>query len=117
MNNSKINYASRLMQPSFRAMPNTNGWQDRHRQALITPQGSEEPLVRMLHGWARYADQHRFRYESGIGDDGVLGPQWATIGAALRSLLNGECGRLDCGTLDGFLNATLTDEGFNPESL
>lgn len=51
----------------------------------------------------------------GIGEDYVLGPEWATIGRALLALLNGETGRLDCGTLDGIIRDTLRAEGTEDE--
>ena len=103
----------------FAPMPkgNMGGWQERHFTAVRVPKGPEVPIVTLINGWAEYANVHRARFESGIGEDYVLGPQWAAIGAALRALLNGELGRLDGGTLDGFLNATLTAEGFDPEQL
>lgn len=72
----------------------------------------ESSIIRLLTAWAEYADAHKERYESGIGDDGVLGPAWQAIGENIRTLLNGDCGRLDCGTLDGFLCDTLQAEGY-----
>lgn len=55
-------------------------------------------------------------YGVSIADDYVLGPAWAEIGKSLRTLLNGDCGRLDCGTIDRivteeFVANGLTDEG------
>ena len=98
-------------------MPNTGGWQDRHLSALYTPHGSEQPIFGLIYAWARYADRHRERYESGVGEDGVLGTSWAAIGSHIRALLNGELGRFDGGTLDSFLYSTLAAEGFNPDTL
>ena len=60
---------------------------------------------------------HKARFESAIGEDYVLGPQWQAIGEGLRGLLNGETGRLDCGTLDGFILATLDENGIDTETL
>jgi hypothetical protein len=93
-------------------------WLRRHRSAVTDPTSEfERALGQMIAGWLRYADACHSRYESGIGDDGVLGPHWAALGAALRGLLNGEMGRLDGGTLDGLLCRTLQQEGFDPDTL
>ena len=101
---------NRMIGTPYGAPP--NGWHERHRDAVIAPASDKEmPLVFMLRGWAEYADQHARRYESKIGDDGVLGPAWESIGDAMRGLLNGETGRLDCGTLDGFILDTMRANG------
>jgi hypothetical protein len=92
-------------------------WIDRHREAVALPMGHEMPIVELFKGWLKYADFHRHKFESGIGEDGVLGPAWANIGASLRALLNGVCGRLDCGTLDGIICRVLEAEGFDPDNL
>jgi hypothetical protein len=41
----------------------------------------------------------------------VIGDAWEEIGRAILVLLNGETGRLDCGTLDAFIRDTLESEG------
>lgn len=71
----------------------------------------ERAIVDMIYALARYADDHHGRYESGIGQDGVLGADWAQAVNAVRGLLNGETGRLDCGTVDGLLCKMLELEG------
>lgn len=109
-------YLYQLKYPAFSGA-NMGDWQARHCSAVGFPRGSEVGVVELLKGWASYADRHHDQYDSGIGDDGVLGPAWAAIGANIRTLLNGECGRLDCGTLDSFLCRTLEAEGFSPEEL
>ncbi len=91
----------------------TNGWKARHNRAVCHPRGAERPIVHMAQGWAEYAHKHATRYSSPIGDDGVLGPAWEQIGDGLRTLLNGECGALDCGTVDGFVLDTMRDNGVN----
>lgn len=113
-------YTQKFLYPTFanssgRKMPDTGGWQARHWTALLHPQGAEIPLVNLIGAWALYADEHKRRYEAGIRQDYVLGPEWANIGKALRGLLNGEAGRLDCGTLDGFINDALIAEGYGEE--
>lgn len=73
-----------------------------HRKAIDrTAAGFESPVVDILRALAEYADAHRNRYESEIGLDGVLGDGFEQIASGLLVLLNGETGRLDCGTLDG----------------
>ena len=114
----KNRYQSRLFALPASARNDRTGWSARHRAALRAPRGPFEPAyVHLLRGWLCYADAHREQYHSGIGDDGVLGPHWARIGADLRGLLNGELGRLDGGTLDGLICRTLEAEGFDPNRL
>ncbi len=93
-----------------------NEWTIRHYRALREPRESEAPLVHMLNGWTDYADHHRQRFGSSIGSDYVLGDAWLEIGKALRTMLNGDLGRLDAGTLDGVICHMLTREGFDPDT-
>lgn len=88
-----------------------------HQEACINPRpGFERALVRMLRGWLEYAEVYEGRYESRIGDDGILGPEWEAIGEALRGLLNGEAGRLDCGTIDSIILDAMRDAGVDVDS-
>lgn len=98
---------------SLKTNPKLPGdWKERHNAATMSlGRPFESAIVHMLEAWARYADDHRARYESPIGEDYVLGPEWRDIGLGIRGLLNGETGRLDCGTLDGFILDTLKAEG------
>jgi hypothetical protein len=105
-----VSYLHDLATPSF-PKGNIGGWQERHLAALC----SSHPMVIMLRGWAAYADKHRARFESGIGEDSFLGPQWEAVGRALLEMLNGDCGALDCGTIDGFIRDALKAEGFREE--
>jgi hypothetical protein len=54
----------------------------------------------MCQALEEYAFCHLTTYGSPIGDDGVLGKEWEHIARAVIGLLNGDCGRLDCGTID-----------------
>lgn len=55
----------------------------------------------MTIGLLAYADHHAHQYDgSPVGDDYILGPCWVTMAKSILDLLNGETGRLDCGTLD-----------------
>lgn len=96
---------------------NIGDWQSRHMTAVHLPRGFERPIVWMLEQWLRYADVHQNRYDSKIGEDYVLGVYWQDIGKAIRGLLNGECGRLDCGTLDGLILNTMQECGIDISDL
>jgi len=86
-----------------------------HRNAMKSPRGPEEPIVRMYDAWRLYAQNHQRRYESPIGHDGVMGPAWASIGSAIIDLLNGETGRIDCGTLDHVIRTYAVVSGWGSE--
>ena len=89
-------------------------WRTRHTKAFVFPKrGLEASMVSMLQSWESHAVSHRERYDSAIGDDYVLGPEWGRIGRALLGLLNGELGRLDGGTLDGWIRNRLTEHGID----
>jgi len=94
---------------------NIGNWKERHMSAVNFPVRFEEPIVNLIKGWLIYADEHQARYESRIGDDGVLGRYWEDIGDSLRGLLNGDCGRLDCGTLDGLILNAMLEAGIETE--
>lgn len=103
--------------PKSAAHDNT-GWSLRHFEAVLTPSCLfERAIVGMLGGWLLYADAHYKAYSTPIGDDGVLGLEWAAIGAGLLGLLNGHLGRLDGGTLDSILRDTLQANGRDMEAL
>jgi hypothetical protein len=109
-------HVNRLYHLPAYAVHDKVGWSRRHLAAVTTPApGFETALVAMLKGWLEYADVHAQRYDSTIGEDRVLGPAWARIGAALRDLLNGDLGRMDGGTLDALLVDTLEAQEFNPD--
>jgi len=90
-------------------------WKKRHEEALLHPHDAEAALVEMLRGWKHYAEVYADRFDDSIGNDYFLGPLWAQIGVQLRGLLNGETGRLDCGTLDGLILGLLEAQGFDEE--
>lgn len=114
---TKSNTRSLYNLPACAANDKT-GWSRRHLAAIGCPKpGLEAAFVGLLRAWLEYADAHASQYESTIGQDGVLGPEWARVGAALRGLLNGDLGRMDGGTLDGLLCDMLTDQDFNPDEL
>lgn len=94
-------------------------WAERHCKAwdfgLQTRRGLCGTVVTMIDAWAAYADAHFSRYESSIGEDYVLGVAWVEMGKAIRTMLNGELGGLDGGTVDGMLLSIATNEGASLE--
>jgi predicted RNA methylase len=73
--------------------------------------GFESAIATLYRGMAEYADATRAAYDGTIGDDYVLGESWKDLGNALIGLLNGETGRLDCGTLDGQIRDLIESGG------
>ena len=114
-----------------RKMPNTNGWADRHDAAWglqgpdcharksegNAPFLMEQAITAMAKGWALYAETHALRFGDKISEDYVLGPEWLQAGKAIRALLNGETGRLDCGTVDSFILDAIHAAGFTEADL
>lgn len=74
-----------------------------HELAWKSPRGFEMHIVRMFESLSGYAKCHRDAYHTTIGNDGVLGKSWKNSLIALRELLNGETGLLDCGTIDAMI--------------
>ncbi len=66
----------------------------------------------MLRALAAYADDHLKRFESPIADDYILGADWRRSLSAVRALLNGDTGRLDCGDVDRAILAMFKAAGF-----
>lgn len=95
--------------------PNMGNWKDRHKAAILAPVGFERAIVGGLRAWIDYAAEHAARYGSGIGEDYILGPFWEDWGRCLLGLLDGETGRLDCGTLDAIIRESLMSQGFEEE--
>jgi hypothetical protein len=77
----------------------------------------EHAMVRMIDGWAEYADAHYEQFDSLIGEDYVLGPAWQAQGEAFRTLLNGELGDLDGGTMDGAILDIMRVNGIDTRNL
>lgn len=77
-------------------------WAANHLTAWRNQHGANEAtaLRDMVLGLARYCDAYRKRYDTPIGDDGVLGENAADIAHGIIGLLNGELGGLDGGTMD-----------------
>lgn len=92
-------------------------WAAWHIHAINAPSPVEQPIVKLLQAWLAYASQHASTYDWPIGEDFVLGRYWQDIGEAIRGMLNGTTGRLDCGTLDGFILNTMAEQGIDISKL
>ena len=71
----------------------------------------------MLYALSQYADEHERAYASKIGEDGVLSPAWLDMLKGFRTLLNGDLGRFDGGTLDGCCFDMAQAAGFDDGAL
>jgi hypothetical protein len=71
----------------------------------------------MREGLLLYGCEYEARYgaDSKLGQDSVLGEAWLDMAHGYLALLNGETGRLDCGTLDGELRRWAARFGFEGE--
>lgn len=49
-----------------------------------------EPLLTAMDGMLRYAKAYRKHFDSPLGEDGVLGSEFAKVISGLRGLLNGD---------------------------
>lgn len=68
-------------------------------------------LRKLIEGLALYADGYSEVYRTPIGEDAVMGKAWRDAVLAIRGMLDGECGGLDCGTLDTMLLDMIRREG------
>jgi len=85
----------------------------RHHEAMLHPRGIECAIVALRSGLLQYAVEYFEGCE--LGKDHVLGEAWIEMARGFISLLNGETGRLDCGTLDGELRRWAERFGFEEE--
>lgn len=72
-----------------------------------------DAIRRMIVGWECYAIAHRQRYDSPIGEDYVIGEEWAEIGRGLIGLLDGELGELDAGNIDMLIRDIAQQNGLS----
>lgn len=106
-----VNLLNEKLSASKAKDPLKTMWIDRHQQALQRSYGSGMAIRMVLQGLAIYAEQHRKRYDSEIGSDGVLGRAWVESLRGVRDLLNGELDGLDAGTIDSAICALAKNEG------
>src|SRR5688572_7032241 len=102
---------------SIRKLGNMGGWQERHYAGWTNPSVPGAAVVLVIRALAKYADAHRARYETPIGEDYVLGEYWSQIAKGALGLLNGELGGgLDAGTLDGMIRDMMAASGVDPDT-
>lgn len=87
----------------------------RHSAARQRLTGFSAAWATMLEGWSRMATAHLAEFDSRIGRDGLLGPQWEAIGRAMKCLLNGSTGGLDAGSLNSNIGDCLEAHGCKRE--
>lgn len=83
-----------------------------HRHPKHSHRRPGEAVARMITGWADYAAAIRADYEASVGDDGIIGDNWAAIGLALVALLDGDIGGFDGGSLCANIRDLLDQEGY-----
>ena len=76
-----------------------------------------DAVAEIMWALAKYHQEHRDEYDSTIAEDGVLGPAFLDILKGARSLLNGELGPHDAGTLDSALVAIGRAAGFEDKEI
>ena len=112
-------YVNKLNEKTTAKAFKENQWGERHVRAWKDPEGVERPIVGLIEAWITYADEYNNQWRSQdagyagytIGGDGVLGKGWEEIGDGIRTLFNGELGRLDGGTLDQIMCHIFEQEG------
>lgn len=94
----------------------TNSYQ--HRLA-VDALGCHSPFAKaladMLRGWERYAEAHQDRYGEHIGNDHIIGDYWAEVGLAIKRLLDGETGGLDCGSIAQNITNAIAEVGIQTD--
>jgi hypothetical protein len=92
----EINCGQEIQAADFKG----NGWGRRHANEWCEPKSKHARAVKqMLVALADYADANKEQFDSDIGTDGVLGEAWRNGVLAVRALLDGHNGALDCGVL------------------
>ncbi len=96
------------------ALPEAPQWLINHHKALQAPRGNEEPVVTLRSALIQYGVYYPERFVGcTLGGDSFLGAAWLQIAQGYLALLNGETGRLDCGTLDRELRDMARRFGFD----
>ena len=90
----------------------SNHWSTRHNAAVNHPTKAEKGILDACYALEAMAGSH-----AAISQDGVLGDCWLKILHGVRGMLNGETGRLDCGTVDGWLVRLALEHGFTDEEI
>ncbi len=87
----------------------------RHVLAMKHPTGFEIPVVYLYRAIKSLAVEYNYRFEMKIGEDTVFGPVWLDMCRNFCALLDGETGRLDCGTLSHAIQALVSEQGLSLE--
>ena len=95
--------------------PATGPWAERHNAAVRRPRASEAGILKACEALRIIVTSYSEDYDDPIGNDGVLGPCWVDMARGVLGLLNGECGRLDCGTVDHYIRNLYSRQGFEGE--
>lgn len=104
------------LRPPVPPRPEVPAYLTRHNQAIQAPRGFERAITALRAGLLEYGLQYGERYDGcEIGKDGVLGDGWLDLARGYLALLNGECGRLDCGSLDSEVRSWARKFGFEEE--
>ena len=95
--------------------PASGPWAERHNAAVLCPRASEAGILKACEALRIIATSYAENCDGPIGNDGVLGPCWADMARGVLGLLNGDCGRLDCGTVDHYIRNLYIRQGFEGE--
>jgi len=97
------------------AKPKPVDWKQLHykvRAGSLPRSLHEKALCEMIDGLIRYRAAHEKACDARIADDGVLGDYYRDILVGVVGLLDGEAGRLDCGTLWSELDVLAMEAGW-----
>lgn len=98
--------------------PDTGGWRTRHNDAVSNPGRLEHPIIYAALAIGNYSKNYAINYGANVAEDAILGQEAILpMIRAFRTLLNGELGRLDAGTLDAWILAVAKEAGFTEEDL
>ena len=78
-----------------------------HGRALKTLLGAWEAYAKACHAEYDDTDDTQMDY--------VIGPYWAEVGLAIKRLLDGDTGGLDCGSIAHNITAAIEAEGFQTD--
>jgi hypothetical protein len=81
-----------------------------------SPVNGGAAVAQVILAAASYADAHQNKHETPVGHDYVLGEGFASILQGARTLLNGDMGNLDCGTLDAMILDIASVNGIDPDT-
>lgn len=91
-------------------------WGARHAAAWTAPTGTGAAIVEVVQSLAKYADAHKARFGSTVGQDAVIGDGWKNIAQGVLTLLNGDLGGLDGGTMDSIVRDMMTASNVDPDT-